>query len=162
MKRVMCVVLGTVLLACSPSIMNKGNGSRIKTLRSKTESIEYKSHRVLLADLKRQAELNMWTTERFRQEALGLPEGGFVVFRVSRMSIGAADSEWFTGIVQLNGRDVVRTTWNSSVPSPDVNYSGWLNVMVLAIPELMPRPFDVYLVDNLQKNRSHWKITPQP
>jgi len=159
MKNLFCVIVA--LTSC----VNIGVSQVIKdTVYYKTTRLEgkdddyrmtwvhYHSPQQVIAGFVKKAEDEMWTREKKDQQMPIIRKmclGGSLDIRISRLSIGWANTENFTVIVQDSlSREVLRKELDSNIPESK-NGDLWQNFDVVNISKRVSTPFFVYVIDEL-------------
>lgn len=121
--------------------------------------LEWKSPSELEAEEARQAEVELRPAE-----PLPVP-GGLLIVRVYRITIDAANTEYFNVVVQDNaGGEILRYQPRSDTPEVPsrVGLMGamWRNLFVVPLMEPLPDGARIHVVDSLLSARCTWTFTP--
>ena len=119
----------------------------------KTE-VQYQSLSQLFAEQKAKAEKEMWSEEKLQsviKELKTTSVGGWIRLDISRRTIGAANTEYFTIIVKdTEENEIFRKTLDSDIPNAPLSSSGnWWNIVFCSINVKIKAPFYIYIIDAL-------------
>lgn len=123
--------------------------------------LEYETPAELHSKFDKEAKLKLYSPEQLAQELEKLPKGGQLVLTFSRLSIDAANSKWFTIIIQdPHGKETFRQELDSKVPSPfnggSITY--WKNIRVISLSNNIPTGSTVFVIDELGKSRFEYLV----
>ena len=115
-------------------------------------TVKYESAAELVAEEAQAARVEL-------REPAPTPAGGQLVVTIARHTIAAADLQYHSVIVEQSGVEVLRQTGTRSVPHPSNPPGSWWDLMVVSLPQDVPRPFTVHVVDGLQSIRCTFTVT---
>ena len=125
--------------------------------------IEYQSLQQLITETKKQSEKEMWTKEQFqsRIEALkAVSIGGRIRLDIERITIGSANTEYFTIIIQDSSEnELFRKTLESDIPNPSPSSDNWWNIAICSVDKRIKAPFYVYIIDALEEAPFKFEVT---
>jgi hypothetical protein len=137
-------------------------GSTVEVLENQaTARVEYKGYSVLLQELEKKSKVQMWDETKIEKEKTLLPQGGYVIVRISGYTIDSANTKWWEYIIQnREGKEILRQKGKSDVPKYNVSSSGttWWNIDIIYLKEKPKNDFTIYLIDKLTNKRSAYKI----
>ena len=121
-------------------------------------AITFKSREAVLADLEDKRKLNMWTDEQYKKEleVYSYLKGGIVFLDITRPTIGAANTEFFTIIIRDSAdNEITRKQLDSKVAdySKRGSVTDWNNSGFIVIREPLPKEFKVYVIDAVLQER---------
>lgn len=124
-------------------------------------SISYETPAELKVKLDKEADLQMWTPEQKAEAAAKKLLGGYLILGIARITIGSADTKWFTVVIQDEaGKEIHRETLDSDVASP--NHGGgvtvWKNLAIVAPPTELKTGYKVFVIDAITKKRHEYLI----
>lgn len=109
----------------------------------------------------KKATLNMWTAEQKAEETKKVPAGGWLILDIGRATIGAADTRYFTVVIQdTEGNEVLRKQLESSVARPlfSGSVTTWKNSEVLWMYDPLKTGYKVFVIDAINKTRYEYLI----
>lgn len=116
-------------------------------------NIQYMSRIDVINETKRRADKEMWTAEKL-QKTLGLFDstkyGGRIVLSIGRITIGAANTKYFTIIIKdKDGNEVFRKKFDEAIPEvPSSGSEIWTNIKSESVWDVvLSTPFDVFIID---------------
>ncbi|MFH1262478.1 MAG: hypothetical protein V1495_03400 [Pseudomonadota bacterium] len=160
------LLLVALLIGCvpmPPELLSHGGTVEYDRHNDYSDSItgiKFQSHDYLLSELKKKAELNFWNHEKTKEEEDRLSPGGRLLLDVERPTIDAANMDNFTVIIVENGKELFREAGKDKIANVPSGSSRWWNLQTFGIPKKMTSPFTVYVVDNLEKKRYEFRVTP--
>lgn len=118
------------------------------TKYSKT-SIEWESQKEMFEWASKKAEEEMWSdVDKSDMNAyIKTCKGGSLRLNVRRITIDAANLEWFTVIIKKNNVEVLRTQLSEDIPETPGSDELWWNLKSVPIKKLLVPPFDVYVIE---------------
>ncbi len=101
--------------------------------------------------------------DREKNETIELYEnfatGGLIHFYITRLTIGAANTEWFTIIVKdSNEKEIFRKELEPSVPNTPTMFVDWSNYKAIFLDTKIQENFFVYVIDKLGDENSKFKF----
>jgi hypothetical protein len=137
------------------------HGSKIDYITIPSPSIEYESYNYLLGELEKEAEVQMFTESQRTQKRNDIPLGGEIIVHICELTIGAANTKYFTVIVEENGKEIIRENGRDNIPEVPRSPGGcWWNLMIVYIDKSVEHPLKVYVIDELSNKRYEYTITP--
>jgi hypothetical protein len=147
--------------------INIVNGHQIIRLEGENDfhgvtNVGYKTLEQIKVDLMKKAEKEMWSNEDKQSNIKAFEElcqGGFLELYISRTTIEAANSKYFTVILKDTAdNEIFRETLKSKIPSvPAGNSHYWTNYDRVKIPTRIEGKFYIYVIDKLggEKNTKY-------
>lgn len=126
-------------------------------------NIGYETLAQLKANIEKDAENEMWTEEKKKNEIdfyNRVALGGLIHLYLTRLTIGAANTEMFTIIVKdSTDTEIFRQELKSSVPQvPSNGTNYWWNYTVIPIDKSVQNKIYVYVIDRLGRDNSKFKF----
>jgi hypothetical protein len=112
--------------------------------------IEYQTQAEILKVLKVTAESEMWDAKTKKEEfdyTQNYEKGGAITLRIGRLSIDAANTEWYTIICKKGTTEVFRKQLKAKLANVPRSDDLWWNIKITSIPMLIKPPFDVFVVE---------------
>jgi len=129
---------------------------------SKTK-VTYSSMYQELAQIKELAGKEMWTKEKLAEMLSKYKTsavGGIVNLEIERMTLDAANTEFFNVIIKdSNDTEVYREELESSVPNVPNSSHEWKNFASVVLPKRIKTPFYIYLVDQIGEVTYKYEVT---
>lgn len=124
--------------------------------------VEYYSLTQLIDELKEDAEKQMWPPGKLETSINSYKsfyKGGLVRLYIERITIGAANTEYFSIIIKdLNEDELYRVELDSDIPS--YSSDNWWNYGYVYVNKKIKAPFYVYVIDRLQDAPFKFEVTP--
>ena len=165
----LAICLTMTILGCSSTLQQfkpatTNSDPRISSITNNRDTygstrLEYKSYSELRSELNKKAETQLWAQQEITNQKAILPVGGELIVYIQRITIGAANTKWFTVIVKDEGTEIVREKGEESVPDYFVllDETIWWNLMIVDLPSHSEH-FTVYVVDALLNKRHEFSI----
>jgi len=104
---------------------------------------------------------NMMAPESaLRNVASHIPKGGRITVHIKRITIGSANTKYFTCIVtDANKREIVRRTGSDDIAEVPGSDDMWWYLFIVDVAEPIDRYMNVYVVDAISNKRVQFKIT---
>ena len=120
------------------------------------------SYMELLEELKREAVVQMMTAEEFERKKNAIPLHGQMWVETIAFTLAAANPKYWSVIVEQNGKRVLKQDGVDSVPSFTVWSTStiWKDYILVSLPKMQPRPFEVYVIDRLSNKRREYIVRP--
>jgi len=154
--------IGIIFYSCSS--LSVKNGSAVKTIEKKARAtISYKSYNFLQKSSKKQAELEMWSKDKFKKFKKSIPKGGMIVVNIEGITVDTANLEWWSYVVKdLKGNEIKRQKGEKDTPEYTVSDRGtiWWNIDIIRMEKEISSPFQVFVIDKLLKKRSSFVVYP--
>jgi hypothetical protein len=81
-----------------------------------------------------------------------LAPGGIINIYIGRLTIGAANTEYFSIVIQDDaGNEVYREALGEDIPETPKGSGYWWNTGSIFIPTVLKTPFHVYVIDRLDE-----------
>jgi hypothetical protein len=121
----------------------------------------YESAEEIAADRRSRAENLMLPKGDVEKSSADVPPGGRLIMQLYRPTVGSANTKWFTVIViDDRGTEVTRVTGRNKVASvPSSSQGNWRNLMIVDLPAQIDRFVDIFVVDAIQNQRSHFRLS---
>jgi hypothetical protein len=143
------------------------NGNTILRVEGKNKlhavtNICYKSYDQLLLEVESKSEKEMWTSEQ-KNEKINLYNnfalGGLLQLYITRLTIDAANTEWFTIIIKdSNEKEILRKELEPSIPNTPSMFVDWSNYGFVFLNSKINGSFFVYVIDKLGNENSKFKF----
>ena len=126
-------------------------------------NIGYETFQQVIDKVLKRAIDEMWSEDKknstLETYATFMP-GGYIHLAISRTTIGAANTEWFTIIVQDSSeKEIYRKTLKSDIAdTPSYGNANWSNSAIVSIQVPLKKPFYVYVIDALGTKNKRFKF----
>lgn len=126
-------------------------------------NIAYQDSAMILSDLRKTAHNEMWDSAKIKKtfsSYIADASGGFIILYEKRLTIDAANTEWFTIIIQdTSGKEIYRKQLDKETPEvPSSGSSYWWNVSSISIGDVPTKPFYVYVIDAVHTGNPRFKF----
>jgi hypothetical protein len=157
MKQFLFIISALLITSCTVYKY----GTKVETnVLSASAKVAYKSYSYLVTETKDEAKTQMWTEGKLNSELSTIPLGGYVIITVSAATIGAANTEYWSYIIQdMAGNDIKRQHGVDDIPEPSSG-AGWWNIDIVYLDKPMEEPFKVFVIDELSNKRSEFTVYP--
>lgn len=122
--------------------------------------LEYHTPKEVREKFEKEAKLQMYSPEVRSEKESEMPKGGKLLLLINRLTIGSADTKYFTIVIQTpQGQEIFREEFDSSVASPvhgPVTY--WRNLALSYLPEPIPDNSIAYVIDRLGEKRYEYLL----
>ena len=160
--RLLYLIIPIFFSACFVKSMNVGHGYIIQENTKATWGfLEYQSREFMLEQLKRQSELEMWSSTTYSNNLRNIPQSGMVVVHISESSLEAANTAHYTIVVQDQSGEIARRDGERSVdsiPNPPIGSGNWSNVMICYIDTTVTFPLKIFVIHKLLGRRQEYTI----
>jgi hypothetical protein len=117
-------------------------------------NIGYESFAQVKARIEKDADSEMWTPEKKNQQInmyTRIASGGIIHLYLSRLTIGAANTDMFTVIVKDSvSNEIYRESLKSDIPNlPSSGSSYWWNYAIIPLPTEIKGEVTVYVIDRI-------------
>lgn len=126
--------------------------------------VSYQNFIQLTKETLSEGEKEMWSKTKIKEELSDIKSkpGGEIRLDVTRLTIGAADLEYFTIIVKdKKEKELFRYELEGSIPNPDINSDGWWNIGIVSLDKFIKGSFYIYVVDELSDEVHKFEVTPK-
>ena len=173
MGRNIFVSLALALLICSCAGMSmygspasNGHGCNIthaeKNTRYGNVSIEYKSNKVLRDEKLKALDNRLADDATKRRELASIPDGGIIFICIRRLTIGAANTNYFEYVIKEGDREVYRASGDNDIPEIPSSARGlWWNTDVIYVMNDFEN-ITLYVIDKLLGGRDQFIVTKPP
>ncbi len=143
---------------------NKNSESKIEVIENGAWcDVKYKSYNMLIGELKKKSENELWTNKLFKEEKQYLPLGGQIRVTVKAYTVDAASGKYWEFVVQtLEGKEVLRKQGIESLPEYTLMEYGavWWDINLIDLRKKILTPFKLFVIDKLMTRRSAYIIYP--
>lgn len=122
-------------------------------------NIAYHSQKDMFDEIQSKGEKQMWPADKIENDKAELETyniQGRIELYIGRITIGGANTEWFTIIIKKDGQEVFRETLESDVPEVPSGDGIWWNnassLLALTPGVKLEAPFDVFVIDGLDSS----------
>lgn len=140
---------------------NIGNGYTIIPEKSTPTSIEYEDYETLKRKSKDKLDLLMVRPEEYEEAYNKIPQGGWIVIRITGFDIESVNPENFTYIVKKGDREILRVNGDyrgDAIPDGCRAPVSWTNHDIIPLNEPITDSLDFYIIDNISSTRNDFKI----
>ena len=126
--------------------------------------VSYQNFIQLTKETLSEGEKEMWSKTKIKEELSDIKSkpGGKIRLDVTRLTIGAADLEYFTIIVKdKNEKELFRKELDSSIPYPERSSDDWWNIDIISLDKIIKSGFYIYVVDELSDEVHKFEVTPK-
>jgi hypothetical protein len=128
-------------------------------------TIEYESLNQILAELEKDSKKEMWTPREKRDNIKNHKEwypGGRIRLNIERLTIGSANTEWFTIVLKDTAeKEVYRVKLGDDTPEvPSYGSDYWWNIAHIGIEKRIRAPFFVYVIERGKDEPFKFEVTP--
>jgi len=146
---------------------NKGNGFFVSQVNSIfdlgatcCDSIEYRPYELLVSQARKSAANQMISESELDSQFQRIPKGGQILVSISRSTISAANTKYFTFILTEGDREVARETGFDMIPNlPALGSDLWYGFHLININEPFDNEISLFVVDNLSTTRNEFLIS---
>lgn len=144
-------------------VQGESYGGSVKSLSGDSRThIEYASIEHLIAEKRKEADTKMWTADKYESEIQLMKKkqpGGLITLKIERITIGAANTKYFSIIIEKDGERIMEQTGRDEIaerPSSGNDY--WWNLELFPISQKVELPFKVYVIDQLGPKRFEFEV----
>lgn len=126
--------------------------------------VSYQNFIQLTKETLSEGEKEMWSKTKIKEELSDIKSkpGGQIRLDVTRITIDAADLEYFTIIVKdKNEKELFRKELDSSIPYPERSSDDWWNIGIISLDKIIKSGFYIYVVDELVDEVHKFEVTPK-
>lgn len=125
-----------------------------KRMYGEYTNISYESIEFSIDKAKKRASNEMWTSDKLDEELrfVNRYPGGIINLFIGRPTIGSANTEYFTMIVLKNGIEIHREKFKEDIPQVPITNDVWWNSAAAYIKNELTPPFDVIVIDELDRD----------
>lgn len=127
-------------------------------------NIGYQTSEQAIAKIKEKAKKEMWETEKEKESISTYDEyakGGIIHLYLTRLTIDAANTEWFTVIVKdsSDSNEILRKELRSDIPNrPSSGSDYWWNYATIYLNDKVDENFFIYVIDELKSDNNKFKF----